>query len=101
MGDRLQPPQVLITNTTVYLVLAATNPLGAQDCPGNPEESMIVELGEPLGSRPIVDARTAAGVLSDYLPASPCGQIDPALIAAAEERGEPFIANGLGDRTSC
>lgn len=70
MGDRLQPPTVLLTDTTIFISLAAEQPGGAQTCPGNPEELLIIDLGEPLGDREVVDGRTTAGLISDYVPAS-------------------------------
>lgn len=71
MGSRLRPPAVLLSDDIIFVALTADLPQGAQTCPGNPEEPVVVELGQPIGDRDIVNARLAAGVLSDYLPVSP------------------------------
>ena len=71
MGDRLTPPQVVVTDDAIYVALAQYRPTGAQDCPGNPDEAVTINIGEPRGDRPIVNARTAPGTLADYLPVSP------------------------------
>jgi hypothetical protein len=31
---------------------------GGQDCPGNPDFAMVVDLPEPLGGRPLLDGGT-------------------------------------------
>jgi len=71
MGDRLEPPQVEVTPDAMYVLLVATDPVGDQECPGNPEEFVEVDFGEPLGDRQIINARQAGGLITDYLPLSP------------------------------
>lgn len=73
MGDRLQKPQVALTERTIFVVLVADFPEGDQTCPGNPEEALLVDVGEPIGDREILDGRQALGTLGDLLPPSPCG----------------------------
>ena len=68
MGERLQPAWVTETETTVFITLAAIPPEGdAFDCPGNPSQSVTVELASPLGDREVVDGQQTAGRLSDYV----------------------------------
>ena len=56
MGDALQGPQVVETDTEVLVAFAAT-PLSDRevDCQGNPSSRVSVELSEPLGHRTIYD----------------------------------------------
>lgn len=70
MGDRLRPVELAATADSIYVLLVAEAPEGSQTCQGNPEEPVTIDLGEPLGSRQIIDARMAAGLITDYLPVS-------------------------------
>ena len=56
MGDALQGPQVVETETAVLVAFAAT-PLADRevDCPGNPYSPISVELSQPLANRTIYD----------------------------------------------
>ena len=56
MGDALQGPQVVETDTTVLIAFAAI-PLAERvvNCQGNPSTSVTVELTQPLGDRTIYD----------------------------------------------
>lgn len=101
MGGRLREPQTLLTPDTVYFVLVADQPGGDQECPGNPEEAVVVDLGEPIGSRQLVNARVVSGSLGDYLPVSPCGHINPELLAGQDIADEPVALNGPPERTQC
>ena len=65
MGDRLRPPHVVITNGEVRITLAA-DPLPG-DCPSNPEQPVVIELGTPLGDRAVVDGLTVLGDLVDLI----------------------------------
>ncbi len=65
MGDRLRPPHVVIPNGEVRITLAA-DPLPG-DCPSNPEQPVVIELGTPLGDRPVVDGLTVLGDLVDLI----------------------------------
>lgn len=59
MGDRLNPPNVSMTADAVLIELNSRLPEGdAQTCPGNPSQSVVVTLPEPLGDRELRDART-------------------------------------------
>ena len=71
MGDRLAPPQVVVTDDAIYVALVQYRPTGTQACPGNPEEAVTINISEPRGDRPVINARTAAGTLADYVPVSP------------------------------
>ena len=56
MGEALQGPQVVETDTEVLVAFAA-EPLAAQavNCQGNPSSRVSVELSQPLGNRTIYD----------------------------------------------
>lgn len=68
MGDRLRPPHIVITNGEVRMTLVADPPPGDyQTCQGNPEQSVAIELGMPLGDRTVVDGLTVLGELADLI----------------------------------
>jgi hypothetical protein len=68
MGDRFRAPHVVITDTEVRITMAADPPPGdAQSCPSNPEESVVIDLGMPLGDRTVVDGLSVLGDLVDLL----------------------------------
>lgn len=71
MGERLQPPAFTTTGDTIFVTLTARQPTGGQECPGNPEEAVVIDIGEPVGDRVLVDGRKSRGTLSDFLPPSP------------------------------
>ncbi len=98
MGERLRQPQILLTQQSVYLLLVADRPAGAQECPGNPEEPVTIDLGEPIGDRPLVNARIVTGTLADYVPVSPCGQLEPLL---PQDLNEAVGLDGPPERTQC
>lgn len=52
---RVQPPIVAPSPTAMTIAILVTNRPGGQDCPGNPDFAMTVELPEPLGGRPLLD----------------------------------------------
>lgn len=69
IGDRLLGPEIVMTEETVYIAFAATPPAEPeQTCPGNPEQPVNIDLGEPLGDRTIEDGLALAGDLRDFLP---------------------------------
>lgn len=68
MGDRLLGPEIVMTESAVLLAFAAEPPPGdAHECPGNPEQPVVVELPEPLGDREVLDGLAVMGNLEDYL----------------------------------
>lgn len=67
MGDRLRAPHVVITNSEVRITLAADALEGGQFCPGNPEQSVAIDLGIPLGDRAVVDGLAVLGDLVDLI----------------------------------
>lgn len=71
MGDRLMPPQVTETDDAVFIALIARLPEGPQTCPGNPVETVRIDLDAPLGDREIVDALRTGKTLADFVPVSP------------------------------
>ncbi len=68
MGDRLNEPVVLGDDSQVGITLSVVPLEGYQDCPGNPQTELEVDLGEPLGDRRIVDGREVGVELEDLLP---------------------------------
>lgn len=68
MGDRLLDPEVVYTDDAVLLAFAAVPAPGAdQNCQGNPEQAVAIELTEPLGGREVLNGMTVAGDLLEYL----------------------------------
>jgi hypothetical protein len=67
MGDRLVGPKVLMTETDVLIVFRVEPLSGAQECPGNPAQRVVVELPEPLGDRVVRDGRDTGLYLADFL----------------------------------
>lgn len=68
MGDRLRSPHTAITDGEVRITLAADPPPGdSHDCPSNPEQSVTIELGMPLGNRAVVDGLVVLGDLADLI----------------------------------
>ena len=55
LGDRLLGPQVVVTHTEVLVAFAAQPLNGAHTCPGNPEESVTIELSGPVGTRVVAN----------------------------------------------
>jgi hypothetical protein len=52
---RVLPPIVASSQTAMTIAILVTSRPGGQDCPGNPEFPMTVDLPEPLGGRPLLD----------------------------------------------
>lgn len=70
MGARLLPPSITYGGDSVLVVFAARPlDLGMATCPSNPPSRVVVELGEPLGERMLLDA----GVFPPADPAEPPG----------------------------
>ena len=55
MAGRLEAPIVLYAPDTVTIALVVRAEPGGQDCQGNSPEPVLVDLGEPLGSRSLFD----------------------------------------------
>ncbi|MBC3762061.1 hypothetical protein ACUN7V_12680 [Quadrisphaera oryzae] len=49
------PPVVEVTSTEVRIAVSTYIRKGAQGCPGHPLAPLVVELGQPLGERTLVD----------------------------------------------
>lgn len=68
MGARLNDPKVTLTDNAVLILLTTEPREGFQDCPGNPNQRVEIELSEPLGERKVRDARsTDLGELREIL----------------------------------
>ncbi len=55
---RLLPPLVLAADDAVTIAFAVRKLPGDQDCPGNPEARIVVQLAAPLGDRGLFDGST-------------------------------------------
>lgn len=55
------PPQVEVTDAQVRIAVSTYIRKGAQGCPGHPLAPLVVELGQPLGDRTLVDVNGALG----------------------------------------
>lgn len=64
MGDRLLGPQVVETDHAVLIAFGVIPRPGAQECPGNPSTSVVVELDAPLGEREIRDGLVIGPITS-------------------------------------
>lgn len=67
VGDRLVGPEIVMTDTEVLIAFAATAQSGAQYCPANPPQAVVVELPEPLGDRAAVDGLDLKMNLAEFL----------------------------------
>lgn len=68
IGDRLVGPQVVMTESQVFLAFAAQPPAGdAFTCEGNPDTPFVVTLPEPIGEREVVEGLDTGVVLDDYI----------------------------------
>lgn len=68
IGDRLVGPQIVMTDTQVFVAFAAERPEGdAFECPSNPDMPYTVELTEPLGDRDLVEGLEIGIDLADYV----------------------------------
>ena len=65
---RLMPPVVLATGDAVTIGFTARKLPGAQDCPGNPEAHVVIELSESLGTRRLFDGSTFPAAPREALP---------------------------------
>lgn len=57
---RVLEPQIEYRVDAIFITLRVRSRAGAQECPGNPEYPLMIELGEPLGDRALVDGTEAA-----------------------------------------
>jgi len=53
--ERMQPPEVIETDTAVRVALGVVPPEGVQSCPGNELAPITIELSSPLGDRELLD----------------------------------------------
>lgn len=68
IGARLVGPQVVMTETQVFVAFAAEPP-GDNDftCPGNPDTPYVVELPAALGDRMLLEGARLGITLEDYV----------------------------------
>ena len=52
---RVLPPEIEYGDDEIVITFQVTRPEGDQDCQGNPEFPLEIELAEPLGDRTLVD----------------------------------------------
>lgn len=68
IGNRLIGPQIVMTDTKVFIAFAAEPPPGdAHTCQGIPEQPYVVELPEPIGTREIVEGHQIGISLEEFL----------------------------------
>lgn len=58
-GERMAPPQVEVTDSQVRIAVSTYIRKGAQSCLGHGTSSVVVDLGQPLGDRELVDVNGA------------------------------------------
>ena len=52
---RVLPPIIAPSQTAMTIAILVTNRPGGQDCPGNPDFALTIDLPEPLGGRTLLD----------------------------------------------
>lgn len=68
IGNRLVEPQIVMTETQVFMAFASHPPEGdAFDCQSNPDTRYVVSLPEPIGERELVEGLDTGIVLDDYV----------------------------------
>lgn len=68
IGDRLLPPEIVMTRSQVFMAFAAERPPGdAFTCPGNPDTPYVAELPAPLGDRTLMPGVGLGIDLADYV----------------------------------
>jgi hypothetical protein len=68
ISDRLLGPEIVMTETRVFVAFAAERPEGdAFTCPGNPDMPYVVELPQPIGDRELMEGLNIGITLEDYL----------------------------------
>ncbi len=53
--NRVEPPQIDVTNAAITIAFEVRLRPGVQDCQGNPPFPVTIKLPEPLGNRPLLD----------------------------------------------
>ncbi len=54
-AERMAPPRVEVTDTQVRIAVSTYIVKGPQTCPGHGTAALVVDLGQPLGDRTLVD----------------------------------------------
>lgn len=68
IGDRLLPPEIVMTQSQVFMAFAAEMPPGtAFSCPGNPDTPYLAELPAPLGDRILMPGVELGIDLAEYV----------------------------------
>lgn len=68
IGDRLLHPEIVMTETRVFMAFAAVMPTGNLfTCPGNPDTHYVVELPTPIGDRVLMPGVELGIDLADYV----------------------------------
>lgn len=52
---RILPPMIASSPTAMTIAILVTSRPGGQDCPGNPDFALTIDLPEPLGGRTLLD----------------------------------------------
>jgi hypothetical protein len=52
---RVRPPEIEYGDDEIVITFGVLRPEGGQDCQGNPEFPVEIELAEPLGDRTLID----------------------------------------------
>lgn len=68
IAERLLPPEIVMTETEVFMAFAAEKPSGNMfTCPGNPDTPYVVELPTSIGDRILMPGVELGIDLTDYL----------------------------------
>jgi hypothetical protein len=89
---RVLPPAITVTAESVAIAIAVQPRPGGNDCMGNPDSPMTIELPEPLDGRPLFDGAVfpPAGPIASYglecgdVPAQACALLARDIVANAK-----------------
>lgn len=90
---RVEPPVVVRGAEAVTITILVREIPGGNDCPGNPDFAMPIELPEPLGARPLFDGGTfpPTGPVTSYalmceVEGEACRSLAAQIVADAERQ---------------
>jgi hypothetical protein len=90
---RVLPPAITVSADRITITVLVRSLPGGNDCPGNPDFPVEIELTEPLGARSLFDGGVfpPAGPLTSYELA--CGPVEPVVCSA---RGAEAVRDAEG-----
>ncbi len=92
-NGRVLPPVIAVSADRVTITVLVRTLPGGNDCPGNPDFPVDIQLTEPLGARSLFDGGVfpSAGPITSYELA--CGPVEPVVCSA---RGAEAVRDAEG-----